>query len=74
MIYTKNKPNINKSGIKKNYIYDLKFKNSISNSHKEANSYSIILDIFKFTYEDYFATILKYETKEIFQKKLKRKP
>ena len=73
MIYSKNKPFINKLGIKKNYIYDLKLKKPNSNSLKETTSYSIISDIFKYTYEDYFATILKYESKEKFQNIIEEK-
>ena len=73
MIYSKNKYNINKSSIKRQYIYTNPSKKLLSTQTKENNNYTKISDIYKFTYEDYFPMILTYRTKELFNNEINKK-
>ena len=73
MIYSKNKYNINKSRIKRQYIYNNPSKKPLSTQTKENNNYSKISDIYKFIYEDYLPMILIYRTKELFNNEINKK-
>ena len=73
MLYSKNKQNINKANIKKQYLYDLPSKRASALSSRESNNYSKISDIYKYIYEDYFPSILIYKTKELFQNEIDKK-
>ena len=63
MIYTKTKYNNIRPSNKKNYLYEINSKHSLT-TNKEHIDYSKISDIYKYTYEDYFPTILTIKNKE----------
>ncbi len=73
MIYSKFKFSNNKSNIKRQYLYKNSSKKPLSSQTKENSNYTKISDIYKFTYEDYFPSILTYKTKELFYTEIDKK-
>ena len=71
MIYTKTKYNNIRPSNKKNYLYEINSKHALT-TNKEPIDYSKISDIYKYTYEDYFPTILTFNNKELFENEIEK--
>ena len=73
MIFKKREYNYNRTSINNLSLNETNSKTISLSSTKESHYFSIIQDIYKYAYEDYFPIILTFKTKELFQNEIEKK-